>query len=88
MFLWSYLHVPPLFLRRRVEVEGLWAEATHCAPSLSVCRSPIRCTRITFDDFLKVGAWELGVGMGAALGPCRDPAGQEETGASREQGLV
>lgn len=28
---------------------------------------------ITFDDFLKVGAWELGVGMGAALGPCRGP---------------
>lgn len=44
VFLWSYLHAPPLFLRRWVEVEGLWAEATHCAP-FSVCRSPIRCTR-------------------------------------------
>uniref|UniRef100_A0A8B9XIB3 Calcineurin B homologous protein 3 n=1 Tax=Bos mutus grunniens TaxID=30521 RepID=A0A8B9XIB3_BOSMU len=28
---------------------------------------------ITFDDFLKVGAWELGVGTGAALGACRGP---------------
>lgn len=44
VFSWSYVHAPPLFLRRRVEVEGLWAEATHCAP-FSVCRSPIRCTR-------------------------------------------
>ena len=28
---------------------------------------------ITFDDFLKVGAWELGVDMGAALGSCGGP---------------
>lgn len=28
---------------------------------------------ITFDDFLKVGAWEMGVGTGAALGACRGP---------------
>lgn len=28
---------------------------------------------ITFDDFLKVGAWELGVDMGAALGACGGP---------------
>ena len=25
---------------------------------------------ITFDDFLKVGAWELGVDLGACRGPC------------------
>lgn len=39
----TYMPHPP-FLCQRVEVEGLWAETTYCAP-FSVPRSLIRCTR-------------------------------------------
>lgn len=72
VFSWSCLHTSPLFLCRGVEVEGPWAEATHCTP-FSLQEPDQVYEGITFDDFLKVGAWELGVGTGAALGACRGP---------------